>query len=118
MSPTSKTEEPKTKPDPGGLTPGDPEASYVSPDLSFHEGTGDIPDEERDWHEKRNEAQQEGVKAAEESEKNARDERRKRDEEDAERRRKLAVSGTAVVPTVDAQIESKSESKTGTTTGK
>lgn len=107
MSP-SKTEEPKTKPDPGGLTPGHPEASYVSPDLSFHEGTGDIPDEEKDWHEKRNEAQQEGVKAADESEKKVKEEQRKREEEEAEQRGKLAVSGTAVVPTVDAPIESKS----------
>jgi hypothetical protein len=113
MSPT-KTDEGKTKPDPGGLTPGHPEASYVSPDLSFHEGTGDIPDEEKAWHEERNKAQQEGVKAAEESEAKAREEQRERDEEDAERRRKLALTGTAVVPTVDAQIESKSESKTST----
>lgn len=111
MSPTKTEEKPKLNP--GGLGPHDPEASYVSPDLSFHEGTGTIPDNEKQWHEERNNRRDEEVKAANESEAKAIEEKRKRDEEDAERRRKLAVSGTAVVPTVNVPLDDeKSKSST------
>lgn len=84
MSPTSKqTEEPKQT-----LPVGHPRASYVSPDLSRHEGTGTLPDEEIEWHEQRNEAREEEVKAAEESETKAAKEEREASEKEAERIRK------------------------------
>jgi hypothetical protein len=57
------TEEPKQT-----LPSGHPQAGYVSPDLSTHEGTGTIPDSEREWHEARNEAQQAEVEAVAEAE--------------------------------------------------
>jgi len=46
------------------LSPGDPEASYTSPDLSAQDGTGTLPDEEQEWHEGRDDAQKEGAEAA------------------------------------------------------
>lgn len=45
--------------DPGGLPVGHPRAGYVGPDLSYHVGTGVIPDEEVEWHEERNDAREE-----------------------------------------------------------
>lgn len=45
------------------LPTGHPSAGYVEPDLSYHEGTGTIPDEEKDWHDDRNEARQADVDA-------------------------------------------------------
>jgi hypothetical protein len=76
-----ENKEPKIEDAP--LSPGDPQASYVSPDLSFHEGTGKIPDEEIEWHEARNDARAEEVKAAVESEKKVAEERQKAAEAEA-----------------------------------
>jgi len=63
MSSTSKKEEPKQS-----LPPGHPQAGYVDPDLSYHEGTGTIPDAEAAWHEERNDAREQQVKAVEDNE--------------------------------------------------
>jgi hypothetical protein len=41
------------------LPVGHPQAGYVAPDLSYHDGTGDIPEEEKTWHEARNDARDE-----------------------------------------------------------
>jgi hypothetical protein len=83
MSPTSKTKDEAE--DRGTLPVGHPEAGYVSPDLSTHEGTGTLPPEEIEWHEARNDAHDEEVEnvAAHEAEveKRERDERAKRDED-------------------------------------
>jgi len=74
MSPTSKTtEEPKAT-----LPVGHPAAGYVSPDLSAHDGTGIIPDEEKAWHEQRNEAREEQLEAVADAEDKA-----KKDEDEA-----------------------------------
>lgn len=59
----SKQEEPKQS-----LPVGHPKAGYISPDLSFHEGTGTISDVEREWHEARNEQQQDDADAIAEAE--------------------------------------------------
>lgn len=46
--------------DPKAALPvGHPQAGYTSPDLSFHEGRGKLPDEEKEWHRERNEARAE-----------------------------------------------------------
>lgn len=50
------------------LPAGHAQAGYVSPDLSFHEGTGTIPDQEKEWHEKRNQAQQDEADAVADAE--------------------------------------------------
>jgi len=82
-STSSKKEEPKQS-----LPPGHPQAGYVDPDLSYHEGTGSIPDAEAAWHEERNDAREKQVKAVEENEhKVATDEAKEREKEakDAEK---------------------------------
>lgn len=66
----SKQEEPKA-----ALPVGHPRAGYTEPDLSFHEGTGKIPDVEREWHEARNKQQQEDAeRIADEEDKVAKEE--------------------------------------------
>ena len=71
--------------DVGTLPVGHPEAGYVSPDLSKHEGTGKLPPEEIEWHEERNEARDEEVEKVEkheaEVEKREREEREKKADE-------------------------------------
>lgn len=78
MPTTRKTkEEPKRT-----LSTGHPEAGYVSPDLSTHEGTGTLPPEEVEWHEARNDAREEEVEAVTENEdKVARDEQKEAEKE-------------------------------------
>lgn len=56
------------------LPVGHPQAGYVSPDLSFHDSTGILPDEEKEWHETRNKAREESVEAVEEGETKAAEE--------------------------------------------
>lgn len=75
---TKADEEPKAT-----LPPGHPQAGYVDPDLSTHEGTGTIPDEEKAWHEARNEARDEQKQAVEEGEDKAVKEEQKKQEEQA-----------------------------------
>lgn len=59
MSPSkTKDDEPKLT-----LPVGHPQAGYVEPDLSYHEGTGILPDEEIDFHEARNAAREADVEA-------------------------------------------------------
>lgn len=62
MSPTSK-EAPKRT-----LPAGHPQAGYVSPDLSFQDSTGVLPDEEQEFHDERDEAREEEAKAVAEAE--------------------------------------------------
>lgn len=76
----------------------DPESSYVSPDLSFHEGTGQIPDEEREWHEARNERQQEEVEAANKSEDEVAERRRKEQEKEGKEREREAKEAEKQAP--------------------
>jgi len=59
----SKTDEPKLT-----LPVGHPQAGYVEADLSYHEGTGTIPDEELEIHEERNAAREEDAQAVAENE--------------------------------------------------
>lgn len=63
----------KTKDDERKLTlpVGHPQAGYVEPDLSYHEGTGILPDEELAFHEARNEAREEELEAVAENENRA-----------------------------------------------
>lgn len=65
MADTKKQQEQEPK---QTLPVGHGQAGYVSPDLSYHEGTGTIPESEAEWHEKRNEARDEEVQAVEERE--------------------------------------------------
>lgn len=85
MSPTTSktTDEPKAT-----LTPGHPAAGYVSPDLSFHEGTGTIPEEEKAWHEERNDKHDEEIEAVVEAEDKAKKEEDEARAKEAERIRK------------------------------
>lgn len=66
------------------LPPGHPRAGYVAPDLSEHVGTGTIPEAEKEWHEARNEAREEGVEQVEKAEKEASKEEREERERQAE----------------------------------
>src|SRR5262245_1209384 len=73
-------EEPKQS-----LPAGHPAAGYTAPDLSYHEGTGSIPDEEKEWHEKRNSVREEEVEAVADAEdKVAKEEAKAREEASAE----------------------------------
>jgi hypothetical protein len=64
------------------LPVGHPKSGYVSPDLSYHVGTGDIPDAEKEWHEERNDAQQEDAeKILDEEEQAAKEEQEERDKQ-------------------------------------
>lgn len=60
---------------------GNPAAGYVSPDLSFHDQTGELPDDLKKWHEERNEAREKEVKEVAESEKKAAKEQREQQAE-------------------------------------
>jgi len=57
------TDEPKQS-----LPSGHPQAGYVSPDLSYVEGVGTLPDEEQEEHDKRNEEREAEVEAVEANE--------------------------------------------------
>lgn len=45
------------------LPVGHPQAGYVSPDLSYREGAGTLPDEEQEAHDERDEAREAEVEA-------------------------------------------------------
>lgn len=87
-----------------------PQAGYVSPDLSFHDGTGILPEAEKAWHEARNKAQEEGAEAVAEQETKA-DKEIKEAEEEASKRaeaardaqvKKQVDSGQIAEPTASA----------------
>ena len=63
------------------LPTGHAQAGYLSPDLSGHAGTGAIPDEEKSWHEDRNQAQQDEADAIADAEHKAATEEQKAAEE-------------------------------------
>jgi hypothetical protein len=85
MPTSTKTEEPKRT-----LPVGHPQAGYVEPDLSYHEGTGTLPDEEIEFHEARNEAREAEVQAVAENEDAvAKAEVEKREERAAQARERL-----------------------------
>ena len=71
---TTATKEKDTKderPEGGGkgsLPVNHPQAGYISPDLSFQDGTGILPEAEKAWHELRDTVQEEGATAVAESE--------------------------------------------------
>ena len=50
------------------LPVGHPQAGYVSPDLSFQDGTGLLPEEEQEFHDGRDEQQQAEAEAVAEAE--------------------------------------------------
>jgi predicted nucleic acid-binding Zn ribbon protein len=85
MNPTT----PKTTDEPKQSLPvGHPQAGYVSPDLSTHDGTGTLPDSEKEWHEARNDARDEEVEAVAEAEDKAAKEEAERLAKEAEALRK------------------------------
>lgn len=106
MSPTkddkTKQEEPK-----GTLPPGDPEASYVEPDLSFQDGAGALPDNEQEWHDGRDEARAAAAEAAAENE----DAVVKQRAEDAEKER-AAREATQEAQTPSKATTTKASSST------
>jgi len=55
---SNKTEEPKLT-----LPTGHPEAGYVSPDLSFSDTGGPVPDAEKEWADERDSARKTEVEA-------------------------------------------------------
>lgn len=69
---------------------GEADASYVDPDLSFQEDTGTLPDEEKEWHETRDKAREDGAKAAEKADEDAVKARRKAATEEAKEREERA----------------------------
>ena len=88
MADSNKTKERK---EPKATLPvGHPKAGYVDPDLSYHEGTGVIPDEEVEWHEARNEAREEQIDEVAEGEDKAAKEEQEEREKEAEIMRKRA----------------------------
>jgi hypothetical protein len=82
---------------PTALPVGHPAAGYVSPDLSFHEGRGTLPDEEKEWHEKRNKAREEEVEKVEEQEPEAAKQEAIARKEQAEESRKARVEEGAMM---------------------
>ena len=52
----------------GSLPVNHPQAGYISPDLSFQDGTGILPEAEKAWHELRDKVQEEGATAVAEHE--------------------------------------------------
>jgi hypothetical protein len=95
MSPTSTktTDEPKQT-----LPAGHPQAGYVSPDLSTHEGTGTLPDAEKAWHEERNDARDEEVQTVAEAEDKAAKEEAEAKTKEAEELRKWQEEQGLVPP--------------------
>jgi hypothetical protein len=110
MSPTATktTDEPKQS-----LTPGHPAAGYVSPDLSTHEGTGTIPDEEKAWHEARNEAQAAEVEAVADAEDKAAKEEAEKRAKDAEELRKWQEE-QGLIPPLSPEAQAAAASTTTT----
>jgi hypothetical protein len=60
-----------------------PQAGYVSPDLSFREGVGALPEDEQAWHDERDAVQEEQAeKVADEEDKAAKEIRKNTEEYD------------------------------------
>lgn len=90
----STPEEPKLT-----LPVGHPQAGYVEPDLSYHEGTGTLPDEEIEIHEERNAKREEEAQAVAENEhKVATEEIKAREEAAKEAEKKAPESSTPAAP--------------------
>ena len=79
---------------------GDADAHYIDPDLSFQEDTGELPDEEKEWHEARDKARDEGVAAAESADEDAVKERRKRAQEEAKEREEALKNQPPIIAPV------------------
>ena len=111
MSPETKDEKKNEPRDPrdvqiGTLPVNHPRAGYVSPDLSFRTKSGPIPDEEQKWHDEREKRREKEIEQVEKAEEKAvKEEQEEREKEAEERQKALRVSGSALVPTVDAPIE-------------
>lgn len=75
-----------------GLPPGHPQAGYVSSDLRLERGDayGILPEEELEWHEKRDKAREEKLDEVRDYEDKAAKEERKRMEEEAKRAQEKA----------------------------
>jgi hypothetical protein len=101
-----KTSAPATEEPKGTLSPGDPEASYVSPDLSTQDGTGTLPDAEKDWHDTRDGDHDAEVEAAADNE----DAVVKRRAEEAEKAEKAQADATATPTTTKATSSTPSGS--------
>ena len=105
----------KTKDEPKATLPvNHPEAGYVSPDLSYHEGTGIIPDAEVEWHEDRNQAREEEIeRVADGEDKAAKEEQKRREKLAEEMGSKIPVKRVYVdrdeVSTSDTSTAVKSE---------
>ena len=94
MADKATQEEPKLS-----LPAGHPQAGYTAPDLSGHAGTGAIPDEEKSWHEDRNQAQQDEADAIADAEhKAATEEQKAAEEAAAEAEKKAAAPEAAPAP--------------------
>ena len=72
-----------------------PQAGYTSPDLSFRDSVGLLPDREQEWHDERDEAQAEGELRVIES-----DEKLAKEEQEA-----IAEYDEKVAKAREAQIE-------------
>lgn len=103
----TKTDEPKQT-----LPPGHPQAGYVSPDLSTHEGTGKLPPEEVAWHEARNDAHDEEVERVEAAEDKAAKEEAERTTKEIEARRKWEEEQGLVPPAPPTVVEKTTTTKT------
>jgi hypothetical protein len=79
-----------------GLPAGHPQAGYVSSDLSLEKGDGYgiLPEEEKQWHEKRDKARAEKLDEVRDSEDKAAKEERKRAEEELKRSQEQAEKVT------------------------
>jgi hypothetical protein len=94
------------------LPVGHPQAGYVRSDLSEHVDTGTLPDEEKEWHEKRNQEREDQLEQVEKSE----DEAAKEEQEERERQAKEAEeqreNDPAVVPPATSTPPVKSSKAT------
>jgi hypothetical protein len=113
MSPTTKDAPKQT------LPAGHPQAGYVSPDLSTHEGTGTLPPSEVEWHERRNDAREAEVEAVEEAEDKAAKAEVERQEKEAEARRKWEEEHPhPLIPPAFPGLKEDAPKNTGTSTAK
>lgn len=103
---SSKSEEARTRDaqatdeEKATLPVGHPEAGYVSPDLSYSDGAGTLPDSEKQWNAARDKAHDEEVEAVADAEDKAVKEQKKAEEKaaaeekDAPAPKKAAASGS------------------------
>jgi len=94
--------------------PGEPDASYVDPDLSLKDSVGTLPEDEQAWSDARDAARDEGVEAAEahdqevaQARADAAEEATAKAEEQAELREKVsAASALGAQPVVNIDLPS------------